>query len=206
MARRLAIASAGTVLSAFIAACGSPTQGLPPSTLGNTRPTTTTAAAEPPCEASQLTATAGHKTAGAGNLFNAVMFVNHGAICLLQGYPQIMGVSASRGRVPLAPGHLPAIGFPVPSAMNYLDTGELVIQTSDVCGAINQPNQANQANPSAAGSIYQGLIIELPRSGGSLSVSGLSFDVAWCGKASSEKRGRSLSAHQSLWSMGSGSW
>jgi hypothetical protein len=156
-----------------------PWRPIPPSPTTTTTTTTTTLAPAPRCNASQLRAGRAFGGAATGNLATVVVLKNTGTRCRLGGYPTLVGISATRGRVRLITRHGTFFGNLIPADLANGQSGKLILGTEDACNALNQENQA-VIKKNAAENTYSKVVIIFPNGEGSLIASPYPFDVA-CG-------------------------
>lgn len=140
---------------------------------------TTTLPFAPPCKGRQLQASQGGGGSAGGNLNTTIDLTNIGGTCQLQGYPDLLGVSAM-GAVPLVPEKMGTY-FGNLAGANLLSggVGELILGTRDAGGCDNADIHPDQ--PPWSTDEYRGVVIVLPDGQGTVTLNGgLDFDTA-CG-------------------------
>ena len=102
-------------------------------------PTTSTTAPAGPCRASDLVATGEQAGGAGGHTATRVQVTNRGSVpCVLDGYPNVAGVSDDGAVHPFEAGHGTYFGDPgLPAAIDPGEASELTIETSWACPANN---------------------------------------------------------------------
>lgn len=192
---RVTVLAACTVIAA---ACGhtTGTAGQPhaqavvpwldsPATTATTTSPTLPPAKAPLCQAGQLQGSAGRAGAATGNIGQDIDLTNTSdTTCQLSGWPTaVAGVRPNGTHVVLGAHHGTFFGDLLPIDVRPGQQGQVILGTSDGCGALNGPSQAviqaNQAN-----NTYASVILGMP-GGGTVSVQGVNTMLA-CGLDVSE--------------------
>ena len=162
------------VALATLAACGRQNGGT-----GRNASSATTKANAPmqPCKGKDLSGTFGQLTSATGNLITTINLRNVGAVrCRLDGYPEIEGVAGGGEHFLSIAHHGTFAGNLQPTDLNPGELGGLILGTTDACPAL----QGQDAKTNAAASTYATIVIALPGSAGSVSITGTNLLVA-CG-------------------------
>lgn len=166
----LAVASVATVSSLLIIA-SSPTAA---SAAGVT---------VPPCDGSNLVGAFVSNQAGMGHVVTTIDITNVGRkTCALGGYPTLVGIRGTREFRLRVTGHGTYGGNLRPTNLAARMSGALIVSTDDMCGpyyGVIPPGHS-----------YSGMIVVLPKNGGTVRVPDVSFDTT-CGLAVSQLGWRS---------------
>lgn len=166
----LAVASVAT-LSCLLFIASSPTA------------VSATGVAVPPCDGSNLVGAFVSNQAGMGHVVTTIAITNVGRkTCALGGYPSLVGIRGTKEFRLRVTGHGTYGGNLRPTNLAPRMSGALIVSTGDLCGptyGVLPPSQ-----------IYSGMIVVLPKNGGTVRVPDVSFDTT-CGLTVSQLGWRS---------------